>query len=88
MNLESTSFTGFPICPLDDNKNSSCPHGDIYLMVVPIISGTESLGAVLLHRHKKPFEHNGSDLSRDRSGNYGDDLDAFGSRTLGGRKVV
>lgn len=48
----------FSICPLDDNKNSSCPHGDIYMMVVPIISGTESLGAVLLHRHKKPFEHN------------------------------
>ena len=46
------------VCPLDDSKSSSCPHGDIYIIAVPILSGTDSLGAILLHRHKKPFEHN------------------------------
>lgn len=46
------------VCPLDDSKGSSCPHGDIYIIAVPILSGTDSLGAILLHRHKKPFEHN------------------------------
>lgn len=46
------------VCPLDSSKESTCPHGDIYIIAVPILSGTESLGAILLHRHKKPFEHN------------------------------
>lgn len=46
------------ICPLDPEQKSNCPHGDIYIIAVPILSGTESMGAVILHRHKKPFEHN------------------------------
>ena len=46
------------VCPLDQSKESSCPHGDIYIIAVPILSGTQPLGAIILHRHKKPFEHN------------------------------
>lgn len=46
------------VCPLDHSKGSTCPYGDIYIIAVPIISGTKPLGAILLHRHKKPFEHN------------------------------
>ncbi len=44
-------------CPLSDQEKSACTHGDIYLISVPIISGTEQLGTVLAHRHRKPFEH-------------------------------
>lgn len=45
------------VCPLSGKEKAACSFGDIYLVSVPVYSGTERLGTILAHRFKKPFEH-------------------------------
>ncbi len=45
------------LCPLTGKKKEACPHGDIYLMMLPVLSGPEQMGTILVHRHRGPFEH-------------------------------
>ncbi len=45
------------VCPLSGKKKAACTHGDIYIIMIPIFSGTERVGTLLAHRHKKSYEH-------------------------------
>lgn len=43
-------------CPLSGKEKAACIHGDIYLISVPVFSGTKKLGTILVHRYQNPFE--------------------------------
>lgn len=43
-------------CPLDGKEKAACPHGDIYILLLPLYSVAEQPGFLLVHRHQKPFE--------------------------------
>lgn len=45
-----------PACPLGGKEKAACPHGDIYMLLLPVYSGTERPGSLLVHRHQQPFD--------------------------------